>query len=143
VPSLFPLLCWSCRTGPSPPATSPPVGTCRSRWPVAIEGWQGPWCKSFCFLRDPSTKDRDTPPLLVVCYFMCVYYCLVKFLENHRKIQKLQNYFVETRFQTLQLLFMKFDMKLNTFAPIFKFKVKRYWVYNFYISILLLIIFSM
>jgi hypothetical protein len=37
----------SCQAGLSPLATSPPVGTCRSRRPVIVGDWQGSFCEGF------------------------------------------------------------------------------------------------
>jgi hypothetical protein len=42
--------------------------------------------------------------------------------QKNPKIAKLV--LLETRFQALQLLFMKFDMKLNTFASILNPRLK-------------------
>jgi hypothetical protein len=62
-------------------------------------------------------------------------------LQKNPKIAKL--ILLETRFQTLQLLLMKFSLKPNILGVYFKLKVKRYIVYNFYILALFLITFGM
>jgi hypothetical protein len=57
--------------------------------------------------------------------------CMLLPCKILRKSQKNPNIvklvLLETRFQTLQLLFMKFDMKLNTFAPILNLRLKGVW----------------
>jgi hypothetical protein len=80
----------------------------------------------------PGTRaHKSRPPSRVFLLFhVCVFY-LAKFVENHRKIQKIAKLvLLETRFQVLPLLFMKFDMKLNTFASILNSRLKG----NLYIT---------
>jgi hypothetical protein len=51
-----------------------------------------------------------------------------KILRKSQKNPKIAKFvLLETRFQTLQLLFMKFGMKLNTFAPILNLRLKGIW----------------
>jgi hypothetical protein len=76
--------------GPTPPAPPRRREHAGAERPGNVEAGQGLVREKETPSRDPSAKNLD-PPLLCICYFMCVCSCLVKFLENHRKIQKLQN----------------------------------------------------
>jgi hypothetical protein len=57
--------------------------------------------------------------------------CALLPCKIHRKSQKnpknAKLVLPESRFQTLQLLFMKFDMKPNTFVPISNLRLKGIW----------------
>jgi hypothetical protein len=60
-----------------------------------------------------ETKDPDVNLLVISCEQGC---WLVKSIENCRKIQKIAKpILLETRNQDLQLLLVKFGMKLNAF----------------------------
>jgi hypothetical protein len=59
------------------------------------------------------------------CYFMCLMLLSFKILRKSQKNPKIAKLvLLETRFQTLQLLFMKFDMKLNTFTSVLNLRLK-------------------
>jgi hypothetical protein len=60
--------------------------------------------------------------------------------QKNPKIAKLV--LLETRFQTLQPLLVKFSLIQNTFASILNLRLKGYLVHNIYILALLLINFN-
>jgi hypothetical protein len=56
---------------------------------------------------------------------MCVCFLSCKIRRKPQKNQKIVKLvLLESRFQTLQLLFMQFDMKLDTFVPSLDLKLK-------------------
>jgi hypothetical protein len=78
-------------------------------------------------VQGPQCKNTETPPLVYLLFHVCALLpCKI-----HRKSQKnpkmAKLVLLETRFQTLQLLFMKFGMKLNIFASILNLRLKGNW----------------
>jgi hypothetical protein len=78
-------------------------------------------------VQGPKCKYTKTPPLVYLLFHVCALLpCKI-----HRKSQKTPKIakfvLLETRFQTLQCLFMKFDMKLNIFASILNLRLKGNW----------------
>jgi hypothetical protein len=91
------------------PSSGPSRGSCANRKPSP---------------RVPTQIYRDPPPFMC-CYFMFLMLPSCKIHRNSQKNLKIAKLvLLETRFQTLQLLFMKFDMKLNTFTSILNLKLK-------------------
>jgi hypothetical protein len=83
----------------------------------------------------PERKRPGTPPpSLVVLLF---HVCMLLPCKIHRKPQEnpkiAKLILLETRFQTLKLLLMKFSLKQNTFASILNLKLKGilYITYTF------------
>jgi hypothetical protein len=72
-------------------------------------------------------KDQD-PPLSSGSIISCVYVAACKIHRKPQKNPKIAKLvLLETRFPALQLLFMKFNMKLNIFAPILNLSLKGVW----------------
>jgi hypothetical protein len=109
---------------PAPPRRRPRrrrehAGTKR---PADVEAGQGHICEKKVFSKDPSAKRPRPPPLVVLLFhvFMLLPYKIPRKPQKNPKIVKLV--LLETRFQTLQLLLMKFSS--NTFASILNLKLK-------------------
>jgi hypothetical protein len=88
-------------------------------------------------------KDRDPPPLVVLLFHVCVL-LPCKILRKPQKNPKIVRLvLLETRFQTLPLLLMKFSLKQNTFASILNLRLKGILYITSTFLALFLIIFGM
>jgi hypothetical protein len=119
--------CRSCLASSPPPATSPLARTRRGQEADRRRGPAGSLMQIENLVQGPQCKYTETP-FSMYCYFMWV---MLLSCKIHRKPQKnpqiAKLVLLETRFQTLQLLFMKFDMKLNIFASILNLKLEGNW----------------
>jgi hypothetical protein len=128
------------RTPPCPTCSPPPAGHAwpvlprrrpRRRWEHAGADGRSPsgagrgrFVRVLIF---PGTRAQnpDPPPLGCFCYFMCVCFLSCKIHRKSQKNPKIAKLvLLKTRFQVLQLLFMKFDMKLNNVASILTPRLK-------------------
>jgi hypothetical protein len=110
--------CRSRRTRSSAAKPSPPARTRRPDATAVIFPRQGPIRNLDCCSKGLGARTRG-PPCELFCYFMCAKQLTCKI---HRKLYEtpkvVKLVLLETRIQALQLLLIKFGLKLNTFESI-------------------------